>query len=111
MNELTDDQLERMDQYLAGELNANEQAEITALIASDQRWKDAHVLRLAASEASKHRFHQSMRSKFSELDQAGGRRVTIQPIWLAVAASAAILVSVVLWLFPAQDSNTLLAEY
>ncbi len=111
MNELNDEQLERIDQYLADELNATERAEVTSLIANNQTWKEAYDLRIAAGQVSKNVFHRSMRKKFTELDQATIPRRTIQPIWLAVAASLAILVSAVLWLFPTQDSNNLLAEY
>jgi hypothetical protein len=111
MSTLTDDQLERIDRYLAADLDANDRAEIAKLIETDQAWKEALALRIAAREASKKVFHQSMRRRFHEIDAGENKRRMIQPIWLAVAASVALLVSAVLWLFPSENSNSLLAEY
>ena len=111
MNALTDEQLDRIDLYMASELNAEERTEVAELIANEPAWKEAFALRIAAREAGRKAFHTSMHRKFREIDRAGGRRRLISPIWLAAAAGVALLVSAVLWLFPNQQSDTLLAEY
>ena len=52
-----------------------------------------------------------MKEKFRAIDASHGKRRRISPIWLAAAASVAILVSALLWFFPSRQTNTLLAEY
>jgi len=111
MIELTNEQLDRIDKYLSSELNAAERAEVETLISVDAAWKEAYALRLAVRSAGKNAMHQSMRKKFKEIDSQGTIQKRISPMWLAVAAGAAILVSAVLWLFPTQDPQNLYAEY
>lgn len=111
MIELTNEQLDRIDEYVSSELNADERAEVESLISSDPAWKEAYALRLAVRNAGKDVFQQSMRSKFEAIDNQVTIQRRISPMWLAVAAGAAILVSAVIWLFPTRNSHDLYAEY
>lgn len=111
MIELTNDQLDLIDKYLLSEVNDTERAEIEALITRDPAWKEAYALRFAVRNAGKQAFHRNMRTKFKGVDSPGSSGARMSPVWLAIAAGVAILVSAVIWLFPAQGSDNLLAEY
>lgn len=111
MNTLTDEQLERIDQYLSSELNSEESAEIKELITKDPAWAEAYSLRIAAREASRHVFHNVMRNKFSDMDASARPRRSISPLWLLAAACAAALVTAMLWLLPSRPDQDLFAEY
>ena len=111
MNELTEENLDRLDQYIASELDDESRAEVDRLIANDPAWRDAYALRMAVRETGRKKFEQEMRTRFKEIDSKGHRKVMVRPIWLAVAASIALLVSAVLWLLPENTPNALFAEY
>jgi tetratricopeptide (TPR) repeat protein len=111
MNDLTDEQLDKIDQLLAGELTAEESAQIRDLIISDAAWREAYQFRLTTREASKFAFQRNMKEKFVSLERTQPKQRKLYPLWLAAAATIALLVTALLWFFPSRQSNALLAEY
>lgn len=111
MNTLTDDQLERLDQYINGMLDADAKSEIRSLIGQDPSWHMAYDLRLAARDAGRKVFHGKMRGRFEVLDKAPRQRLNVRPMWFAAAACLVALIAVAFWLMPEKQSPELFAEY
>lgn len=111
MNQLSESDLERLDRFLQGTPDAAEKKEVIDLIRKDAAWREEYELRLSLREAGRRAFHSEFRDRLKQLDGAESRVRRVHPVWLAVAASAALLVSALLWLFPGKQQDTLLAEY
>jgi hypothetical protein len=110
MNILSDEELELIDRYIAHDLDEADRDKVQNQIAEDLKWQEAHAFRLQIRETGRRMFHRVVREKFAALDQKR-RHLAVKPLWLALAAGIALLISALLWVFPINDSSDLTAGY
>ena len=110
MNLLSEAELDLLDQYIRGELNPEEDKRIAERVRSEDAWRSAHELRIAAREAARNIFHSEMRMEFKRLDSERPGTF-VRPVWLALAAGVALLISALLWFLPDTSSDNLMASY
>jgi hypothetical protein len=110
MNILSDDELALLDRHVSGKLDGSELEQVRHLIAENTVWREAYHLRMAIRETGRKTFHRDMRKQFASIDQAP-RGSSVRPVWLGLAAGVALLISALLWFFPSDQNDDLLAEY